>query len=218
MTFFIWQSSGRARPQTRPSRFRRRSTGHTRENRRLSGIGVFSHRRRSQLAGRAAQAIRSMRPHQHPSRRGRRTSLLWLVCGSLRLVAALPTPTTNMHVKYDDAGGRLPSAEPPSVELPASHPVEMLECLKRHRYTPLACHMQNHTEFFAAAPRSPPPPAQECGIGTESNAVCFFGRGRCQYDVMRGWYCRCGGASPPVARGVHRTVESQTLSPHCIED
>ena len=126
-------------------------------------------------------------------------------------------PAHNLHVKYDE-GSRLPSGEPPMVEKPATNPAEMLECLKRHRYTPLACRMMNHTDFFVSAPQSPPPPpAQECGAGTESGAVCFYGRGRCQYDAMRGWYCRCG-VPKTVARGVNRAVAGLALAPHCIED
>ena len=151
-------------------------------------------------------------------------------------------PAHNIHATYAD-GRRLPSAEPPVVEVRASNPSEMLDCLARHRITPLACVMLNNTEIHGSIPSSPPPPMQECG-GTAPDAVCFYGRGRCAYDATRGWFCRCGVPKqvqssllpvpvPPlwnqipthsstpfcqVARGVQRAVESLTLSPHCIED
>lgn len=140
------------------------------------------------------------------------------------LFAALPCcdalPATNLHVRYSEEGGRLPSGDglPQAVEKPATNPAEMLDCLKRHRYTPLACQMLNQTEYIADAPRSPPPPpASECGPGTEANSVCYYGRGHCQYDALRGWYCRCG-VPRAVARGVRRATYAVALAPHCIEE
>ena len=124
---------------------------------------------------------------------------------------AFALPTRDLYTKHED-GRRVPSA---SVELPSTNPADMLDCLKRHRITPLACQMANLTATVEAA--SPPPPAQECGVGTLPNAVCFYGRGRCQYDATRGWYCRCGAAKT-VARGVGRAAESFALAPHCIDD
>ena len=129
-------------------------------------------------------------------------------------VAILALPSHNPHVHHED-GRRVPaSSEPPTVEPVASHPSEMLECLRRHRYTPLVCQLQKHTEEHVA---SPPPPAQECGVGSVPNDVCFYGRGRCQYDATRGWYCQCG-VPRQVARGVHRAAESFAMVPHCIDD
>ena len=136
---------------------------------------------------------------------------LWL---TLPLVLALPAH--NVHERHAD-GSRLPSGIPPLVEKAASHPAEMLDCLRRHQYTPLVCTMQNHTEFAAAAPRSPPPPAAECGAGSEASSPCFYGRGRCTYDAVRGWYCACAGGHP-VARGVHRDKPDLALAPHCIPE
>ena len=127
-------------------------------------------------------------------------------------VAAAALPAHNLHEIHSE-GRRLPSSGPPSVEPAASHPKEMLECLRKHRYTPLACRMSNQTESVS----SPPPPAPECGDGTPSGAICFYGRGRCQYDALRGWYCRCG-VPRRVARGVDRAAESFALAPHCIDD
>ena len=135
----------------------------------------------------------------------------------LAVAASAALPARNIHANYDD-GRRLPSADSPKfVEELASNPAEMLDCLARHRITPLACKMRNNTELTTSAPRSPPPPAQECGIGSASmGAVCFYGRGRCAYDAVKGWFCRCG-VPRQVARGVHRT-ESFALAPSCIDE
>ena len=71
----------------------------------------------------------------------------------------------------------------------------------------------SHTEVAA----SPPPPAQECGTGTEFGAVCFYGRGRCAYDAVRGWFCRCG-VPRQIGRGMERAAESFASAPHCIDE
>ena len=119
-------------------------------------------------------------------------------------------PAHDLHTLHEE-GRRVPSTG--GVELPSSHPSELLDCLSRHRYTPLACKQQNLTEVAS----SPPPPTPECGTGTAHGTVCFYGRGRCQYSATRGWYCRCG-VPRQVARGVDRPAESFGDAAHCIDD
>lgn len=77
-------------------------------------------------------------------------------------------------------------------------PFELLECLKAHRYTPLACNDPKHVERalqlsgHALTDRELP-----CGAVGGYSAVCRGGHGRCAHDVHRGWFCAC----PRVARG-----------------
>ena len=82
----------------------------------------------------------------------------------------------------------------PTVENPAA----MLDCLRRHRWTPLACKKAIHAGGGEASP--PPPRPVDCDDAPGGRkTVCGSARGgRCAYDAVRGWYCACtGGVEGP---------------------
>lgn len=73
--------------------------------------------------------------------------------------------------------------------LPAlNNPAEVLECLRQHRLSPLACERTENTTLTPASP--PPPPVTAC-YGEIADAACAHGMGRCSYDHVRGWHCAC---------------------------
>ena len=120
---------------------------------------------------------------------------------------------------------------PVLVELPAATPSELLECLRRHRYTPHACRQLLAASSDAAlseavianataAARRAPEPLADCGSHNFSwLAQCAGGRGHCAYDALRGWHCRCNAAMPELARGLHREApKAERVAPDCIEE
>lgn len=119
---------------------------------------------------------------------------------------------------------------PVLVETPATTPDELLECLKRHRYTPHACKQLASSSSAAlseavlanatAAATAMPEPLADCGAHNFSWLVrCAGGRGHCAYDALRGWHCRCNAATPELARGLRREApKSERVAPDCIQE
>ena len=98
-----------------------------------------------------------------------------------------------------------------SVERPCHNPAELLDCLRRHVYTPHACSLVNLSVTIVA---SPPPPVSRC---MEHGRVCHYGRGRCAYDTRRGWFCKCVDAREAARGHSHRMIEETgALMPDCI--
>ena len=91
--------------------------------------------------------------------------------------------------------------------------ITLLECLKQHRYTPLACreaHMLAH-----AAPHPVSESTGECARSVATRVqICNNGAGACAYDTLRGWHCRCEQRLDSV-RGFPDSSESHS-SPGCI--
>ena len=114
------------------------------------------------------------------------------VCtGAVMALAALLPP-----VAFDAVPHPAPVvfAGEPTVENPAA----MLDCLRRHRWTPLACKKAIHAGGGEASP--PPPRPVDCDDAPGGRkTVCGSARGgRCAYDAVRGWYCACtGGVEGP---------------------
>ena len=85
-------------------------------------------------------------------------------------------------------------------------PLQQLECLKRHRYTPLACRdLQRVAEIVALAGLAGRRPADrdkahECSAQGGHAAVCSHGTGRCAYSNRRGWHCACTTLKLPAPR------------------
>ena len=100
--------------------------------------------------------------------------------------------------------------EPIAVEEPVEHPAAVLECLKRHRYTPRACNFSGNA--FASSP--PPPPPASCEIGNVGE-ICHYGSGQCDYDATRGYFCRCT-AKKAEARGMPAQRKADA-APDCID-
>ena len=72
---------------------------------------------------------------------------------------------------------------------PWPSPSAVLACLKAHRYTSLICAQAAAYKGAATVPADPTP---FCG-SSSYRAVCHFGRGRCMYSAVRGWFCACDG-------------------------
>jgi hypothetical protein len=102
----------------------------------------------------------------------------------------------------------------PLVESPPTNPLAMLDCLKRHRYTPLACNTSMMNQQQAASP----PPLSACAAHAPGE-ICAYGRGSCAYDSVRGWHCRCV-AKAETSRGMEASrseAELQRAAPDCID-
>ena len=95
-------------------------------------------------------------------------------------------------------------------------PDAVLRCLRKHRYTPLACRTPTDSMVgLRSPPRSPPP--RYCGHGSFGN-VCHHGRGTCNYDHVRGWHCACVKVVNDAIRGYARSTRHDIrVAPDCLE-
>jgi hypothetical protein len=109
--------------------------------------------------------------------------------------------SANSSTRWPTAARVAPSALLPYAPLPPERPVnspaELLACLRKHRYTPLRC------AAALRAPRQPsppaPPPENENCDGTGCiGRTCHYGRGRCAYDQVRGFFCACATGATPL--------------------
>ena len=84
-------------------------------------------------------------------------------------------------------------------------PADMLECLMRHRYTPLVCQLQ-----MEAARRAPDRRIDDGCAGCVT--------GVCVYDSVRGHYCACQSEADRIRGHPLPPVNTAAAAPDCIPD
>eukprot|EP00966_Prymnesium_polylepis_P257991 5959319-Prymnesium_polylepis.1 len=134
--------------------------------------------------------------------------MLGLLC-SLVLTAPMPQRTGVV-----EPATLLPHANSSRSDRAEGSPLELLECLKRHRLTPLACEDPRVVLAANLHRRVGVHSAGECGDAGLERQLCNNGNGNCAYDAGRGWHCRCTRGRD-ANRG-HSTTDVSARSPGCI--